>query len=138
MRQIADLGARALDDAPVVLDQRIGLVGQRLDLGGKASVEPLRRALAHHGQRIAHPAERPQPEQDRHGVDGDHADAENRQIGKKPPLEGGDFVFQFGAVAHDAKPRDAVLAVQHEFAFDDLDVLAGQARGRGSRAGIRR
>ena len=56
MRQVADLRARALDDAPVVLDQRVGLVGQRLDLGGKAAVEPLRRALAHLRQRVAHPA----------------------------------------------------------------------------------
>jgi hypothetical protein len=40
MRQVADLRARALDDAAVVLDQRIGLVGQRLDLGRETAVEP--------------------------------------------------------------------------------------------------
>ena len=97
MGEIADLGARALDDAPVVLDQRVGLVGERLDLGRKAAVEPLRRALAHHGQRVADPAQRPQAEQDGDRVDGDHADAEQAEIGEQPALEGGDLLFEFAS-----------------------------------------
>ena len=76
MREVADLHAGALHQPPVVLDQRVGFPGQRFDLGGKTPVEPLCIALPHGGQRGAHLAERPQAEQDRSGIDGDHAAAE--------------------------------------------------------------
>ena len=120
MGEVADLGSGALDDAPVVLDQRIGLVGQWLDLGGEASVEPLRRALAHHGERIAHAAQGLQAEQDGDGVDGDHTEAEQRQISEQATLEARDLLLQLAVVAHDTEPRGPVLGVEHELALEDL------------------
>ena len=46
MREIADMGARALDDLAVGVDQRVGLARQRRDLDREVAVEPLRRAGA--------------------------------------------------------------------------------------------
>ncbi len=128
MRQVSDLGARPLDDAPVVVDQRIGFVGQRLDFRGKFAIQPLRGALANLRQRLAHHAQRPKTEQDGDGVDRDHADAEHQQIRKEPPVEDGDFVLQLAAIAHHAKSGDTVALIQLEFAFDDLQRFAGFAR----------
>ena len=46
MREIADMGARALDDLAVGVDQRIGLARQRRDLDRETAFEPLGRAGA--------------------------------------------------------------------------------------------
>ena len=40
MREIADMGARALDDLPVGVDQRVGLARQRRDLDRKFALQP--------------------------------------------------------------------------------------------------
>ncbi len=70
-----------------------------------------------------------QAEQDGEGVDGDHADAEQREIGQEAALEAGDLLLQFGLVAHDAKARGAVLGIEDEFAFEHLQLLAMDAFG---------
>src|ERR1043166_553847 len=44
MREVADVGARALDDIAVGVDECVGLTRQRRDLLGKAALQPLRRA----------------------------------------------------------------------------------------------
>ena len=41
MRQIADMGAGALDDLAIGLDQRIGLARQRRDLDREIAFQPL-------------------------------------------------------------------------------------------------
>ena len=38
--EIADMGARALDDLAVGVDQRVGLARQRRDLDGKLAFQP--------------------------------------------------------------------------------------------------
>ena len=43
MREIADMGARALDDLAVGVDQRVGLARQRRDLDREGAFEPLGR-----------------------------------------------------------------------------------------------
>ena len=52
MREIADMGARALDDLAVGVDQRIGLARERLDLDREAAFEPLGGAGADGGERL--------------------------------------------------------------------------------------
>ena len=129
MGQIADLCPRALDDAPVVLDQRIGFVGERLDFSGKAAGKALSCALPDLGQRIAHSPQGLQPEQDGSGVNGDHAYAEQGKVGEQAALEGRDLLLQFRIVSHDPEARRTVLGVQHEFAFEDPQFLAVEAFG---------
>ena len=46
MREIADMGAGALDDLAIGIDQRIGLARERRDLFGEAALKPLGRAGA--------------------------------------------------------------------------------------------
>ena len=52
MREIADVGARALDDVAVGIDQRIGLAGERGDLLGEAALQPFRRTRADGGKSV--------------------------------------------------------------------------------------
>jgi len=40
MRQIADMGARALNNGAVGVEQRVGLARQRRDLFGKLAFQP--------------------------------------------------------------------------------------------------
>jgi len=50
VRQIADMGAGALDDLAIGVDQRIGLARERLDLDREAAGQPLGGAGADGGQ----------------------------------------------------------------------------------------
>ena len=52
MREIADMGARALDDLAVGVDQRIGFARQRRDLDGEVAFQPLGAAGADVGDRL--------------------------------------------------------------------------------------
>ena len=111
MGEVADLRARALDDALVVLDQRVGLVGERLDLGREAAVEPLRRALAHHAPARCAPGRSGcRPSRMATALMAIMPTPNSDEIGEQPALEAGDLVLQLGAVAHHAEARDAVLA----------------------------
>ena len=51
MREIADMGARALDDLAVGVDQRIGLARQRRDLDREFALQPFGAAGADVGDR---------------------------------------------------------------------------------------
>ena len=53
MREIADMGARALDDLAVGVDQRVGLARERRDLDRERAFEPLGRAGADRGEAVA-------------------------------------------------------------------------------------
>ena len=50
MREIADMGARALDDLAIGVDQRVGLARQRRDLDREVALEPLGVAGADRGE----------------------------------------------------------------------------------------
>ena len=64
MREIADMGARALDDLAVGVDQRVGLARQRRDLDREVAFEPLGRAGADRGEALRDALERRQAEPD--------------------------------------------------------------------------
>ena len=52
MREIADMGARALDDLAVGVDQRVGLARERRDLDREVAFEPLGGARADGGEAL--------------------------------------------------------------------------------------
>ena len=79
MRQVADVGARALDDVLVGLEERVELLLQRLDLVGQVDIEPRRLAGADGGQALLHLGQRQQAEADLEQRDGEQADAGQRQ-----------------------------------------------------------
>ena len=58
MREIADMGARALDNFLVGVDQRIGLARKRRDLFGKLPGQPLGGAGADGGETVGDALER--------------------------------------------------------------------------------
>ena len=62
MREIADMGAGALDDFLVGVDQRIGLARQRRDLFGELSGQPLGGAGADGGEAVGNALERRETE----------------------------------------------------------------------------
>ena len=62
--EIADMGARALDDFAVGVDQRIGLARQRRDLDRKFAFEPFGAAGADIGDRFRNALQRRKPEAD--------------------------------------------------------------------------
>ena len=64
MREIADMGARALDDLAVGVDQRVGLARQRRDLDREFALQPLGAAGADLGERFRNALERRQAEAD--------------------------------------------------------------------------
>jgi hypothetical protein len=64
MREIADMGARPLDDLPVGLDQGIELLLQRPDLGGEFAIQPLRIAGADRRKVVPDGPQRREPEPD--------------------------------------------------------------------------
>ena len=127
MGEIADLGPRTLDDAPVVLDQRVGLGGERFDLRWKTALEPLRLSFADQRERRPHPGQRLQSEHDRECVDQDHAGAEQKEIDRQLPLEGGDLLLQLRSVTHHPEPRNTVLGIEHILALDHAQHLAGRS-----------
>src|SRR5690606_3851855 len=88
----------------------------------------LRSACPDFGKRPAHTAQRFKADQDGDRVDRDHADAEHDKGDVELLLEFGDVGLEFAAIAHDAKPRDAVLAVEDELALEYLDRLAREPR----------
>ena len=64
VREIADMGARALDDFAVGVDQRVGLARQRRDLDGKFALQPLGAAGADIGDRFRNALQRREAEAD--------------------------------------------------------------------------
>src|SRR5690606_11802585 len=89
----------------------------------------LRRSLANLRQRGADPAKRLKTNQDRQCIDGDHAEAEDRQIEKEASLKAGDLIFKFRAVAHHPKAGHPVCVVENELALEDFERLSGNAVG---------
>ena len=53
MREIADMGARALDDLAVGVEQRVGLARERRDLDREVAFEPFGAAGADRGEPFA-------------------------------------------------------------------------------------
>ena len=122
MRQIADMGARALDDFAIGLDQSIGLARERRDLDREFALQPLGPAGADFRKAIRNALERRKAEahlqrrgqQQRHGERGKgHADGAIETVG---------LVVDLRRVAGD---RDQITAVAAEIdiALDDAQIL---------------
>ena len=58
MGEIADMGARALDDLAIGFDERVGLARERRDLDRKAALQPLGGAGADRRQALGNALER--------------------------------------------------------------------------------
>ena len=77
--EIADMGARALDQRLVVLEQRVELSRQRLDLGGEVTLKACGRAAADGAERAAQAAQRLEAEAHLHQHRADHAHEQDAQ-----------------------------------------------------------
>ena len=64
VREIADMGARALDDFAIGVEQRIGFARERRDLDREIAFQPLGIAGADRGELFGNALERRQPEPD--------------------------------------------------------------------------
>ncbi len=121
MGEISHLHARALDDAAIALDQRIDLVGERLDLPRIVALDPFRLAAADILQRTARPVERLQTEKNGKAVDDEPAEAEKRESGIETGGEEADLLLHNLEIAGHAKTRGPVAAVEYDLGFSDQD-----------------
>ena len=124
MGQITDLGARAFNNAAVIVDKRVHLHGKRRDFRRKCPIQPVSLALADKPQRFARAAQRIETHQDRECIDRNAAKAKQGEIKIKLARELADFGVNLAAIAHDAKARDLVGAVHFHFGFGDFQRFA--------------
>ena len=94
--EIADMGARALDDLAVGVDQRVGLARQRRDLDRKFAFEPFGAAGADVGDRFRNALERRQPEADLEDRGQQQHDTERCEGAAEVIVEGADLVENLG------------------------------------------
>ncbi len=99
MREIADVGARTLDDLLVGFEQRVELLLQRLDLGGQIAFEPGGLARSDRSQALLHARQRKQPEPDLEQRDGEQTDAGQRQRLNELAAEGGEVLLDLAQLA---------------------------------------
>ena len=110
MREIADMGAGALDDFAVGIEQRIGLARQRCDLDREIAFEPLGLPGADRGELLGDALERSQAEL--------HLESRGEQKHQRQPaerqeqraVEVPDFVLDLGGIAGDRNQIIAFLA----------------------------
>ena len=135
------MGARALDDLAVGVDQRVGLARQRRDLDGKLALQPFGAAGADIGDRFRDPLERRQAEADLEDRGQQQHDAERREGAAEVVVEGAGLVEDLGGVAGDADQEFAVGAeidrpLDHPqaLAFGTVDIAEADAGGGQFRA----
>ena len=142
MREIADMGARAIDDLAVGVDQRIGLAHQRRDLDREAAFEPFRRAGADRGEALGDALERRQAVAHLEGRGQQQHDRQHREGGDQRAVEGAHLLVDLGGVAGD-RHDEAALVAEVDGALDHAQALvlgtvdialAGAARRRGGGA----
>ena len=127
MRQIADMGARALDDLAVGVDQRIGLARERRDLFGKAALQALGGAGADRREARRDALERRQAEAHlEHGGEQQH-DREHAERDRDRAVEGLRLVVDFQRIARDRDQKAPVLA-EIDGALDQAQALVLRAR----------
>ena len=129
MREIADMGARPVDDLAVGLDQRIELLLERPDLVGQLAIEPLRVARADRREVVADGAERREPEphleqRRHHEPKPEHAERRDQHH-----AELGEVALDFGRVAGDGIGIGCGLrAGRPDLALDHAQALVLRAR----------
>ena len=141
--EIADMGARALDDLAVGVDQRVGLARQRRDLDGKLAFQPFGAAGADVGDRFRNPLERRQAEADLEDRGQQQHDTEGCKGAAEVIVEGADLVENLGCVAGHADQEFAVDAevdrpLDHPqtLALGPVDVAEADAGGGQFRADL--
>ncbi len=122
MGEIADVGACALDDLAVRLDQRIGLARERRDLDRKIALQALRRSGADGGERFGNALERRETEADLEHGDEDQHQGERAEGDDQRLVEGPGLVVDLLRVAGDRDQVAAVLA-EIDVALDDAQPL---------------
>ena len=131
MREIADMGAGALDDLAVGVDQRVGLARQRRDLDREMAGEPLGGAGADRGEAFRDALERREAEAHlEHGGEQQHG-REHREGHDDRAVERVGLVVDLLRVARD---RDQVAAVLAEIdgALDQAQPLVLRPRHIGA------
>ena len=108
--EIADMGARALDDFPVGVDQRVGLARQRRDLDGKFTLQPLGAAGADVGDRFRDAFQRRQAEADLEDRGQQQHDRQREKGAAEIVIEAASLVEDLAGVAGDADQELAVGA----------------------------
>ena len=126
MGEIADVGARALDDLAVGVDQRIGLARERRDLVGEGAFEALGLAGADGGEALGDALERRQAEADLEQRGEQQHDGERPEGDRQRLVEGADLLVDLDRIARD---RDQVAAVVAEIdgALDQAQALVLRA-----------
>ena len=133
MGEIADMGARPVDDLAVGLDQGIELLLERPDLGGKFAPEPLRIARADRSKVMADGAERREAEADleqrrHHEPEPEHAECSNQHH-----AELAEVAFDLGRIAGDGVGIGSGLsACRPDLALDHAQALVLRARRVGA------
>ena len=110
MREIADMGARALDDLAVGVDQRIGLARQRRDLDRELAFQPLGAAGADVGDRFRDALQRRKTEANLEDGGEQQHDAERGEGAAEIVVEAARLVENLRGVAGDADQELAVGA----------------------------
>ena len=124
MRQIADLSARSLHDAAIIVDQRVHFARERRDFVGQIFIQPRNLAFANIGEGTANTIERTQTEQDHGGVDQRAAKSKYTEVKIERITEMGNFAFDLAQIPHNPEPGNAIFRVEHNFGFDDGKLLA--------------
>ena len=111
MREVADMGARALDNLAVGVDQRIGLARERRDLDRKFAFEPFGVAGADSCERIRNALQRRETETHLEDRGQQQPDRQRGERAAEVVVEGAGLVENLGGIACH---RDAKFAVRAE------------------------
>ena len=122
MREIADMGARAVDDLAVGVDQRVGFAHQRRDLDREAAFEPLGAARADRGQALGDALERREAVADLEGRGQQQHDRQHREGHDQRAVEGAHLLVDLGGVAGD-RHDEAALVAEIDGALDHAQAL---------------
>ena len=127
MREIADMGARALDDFAIGVEQRIGLARERRDLDREIAFQPLGLAGADGGKLLGNALERREAEPDLESGGEKQDERKTAEGQQQRAIEGADFFFDLGGIARDRDQEIALLA-EIDGALDQAQFLILRAR----------
>ena len=120
--EVADMGARALDDLAIGVDERVGLARKRPDLDRERAFEPFRGTGADRRQRRGDALERRQPEAHlEHGGEQQHGGKDAEGDGERP-IERASLLFDLGGITRQ-RNQEAAFIAEIDRAFDDAQLL---------------
>src|SRR5262245_41315082 len=144
MCEFADMGARARDDLPSGVDERISFTRKRRNLDREGAFEPFRRTRADGSKALGDAFERRQAETNLEGGGQQQHNAQYRKGDDERPVEAAGLLVNLGRVAGDGNEVTALLS-EVDRAFDDAQLLAlgtfgvtlprGARRRRGAEVG---